>query len=212
MHLCSSQDKGWQKECREEAATRLQHFPSQSEERNIRDAKVACRRGGLLPNQHLQTSAEGVKQIRNYRPRKVLLKVDVGDTSLAEELNHFCTHFEIQSTTASLHPPARSSHIFTSKTVNLRKVLRPDGVRGSALWGERQTSDSWASTWTKYDLRPMFYCGLQEGTAEVVLPQKKKRSKFSSCMAAERKAPEGGHGCVKSLRWCTLGVKLLNSV
>lgn len=38
---------------------------------------------------------KGVQQIGNNRPRKVLLKVNVGDTSLEEELNHCCTHFEM---------------------------------------------------------------------------------------------------------------------
>lgn len=77
----------------------------------------------------------------NYRPSN--FSATDGDTSLAEELNHFFAHFEVEPTgIAKTHPPAHSTHILmleehevrrTLRAVNPRKAMGPDGVSGQML-------------------------------------------------------------------------------
>ncbi len=97
---------------------------------------------------------QGVQHMTNYRPSNH--SATDGDPSLAEELNHFFAHFEVEPTgTAKSHPPAHSSNILmveehdvrrTMRAVKPRKATGPDGVSGQVL---RDCAGQLAGVFTK---------------------------------------------------------------
>ncbi len=124
--------------------------------RGIREAKDAQRRRieDCFQSNNPRQVWQGVQHMTNYRPSNH--SATDGDTSLAEELNHFFVHFEVEPTgTAKTHPPADSSHILmveehdvrhTLRTVKPRKATGPDGVSGQVL---RDCASQLAGVFTK---------------------------------------------------------------
>ncbi len=81
--------------------------------RRIREAKAAQRRRieDCFQSNKPRQVWQGVHHMTNYRPSN--FSATDGDTSLAEELNHFA-RFDVEPTgTTKTHPPAHSSHILT---------------------------------------------------------------------------------------------------
>lgn len=123
---------------------------------------------------------QGVQHLSNYRP---------GITS-AEKLNHFFTRFQMKSPTATPHPPAHSSHIFTVKEHEMhiegRKPKEYKRWYQMSLhlwmrWSSRQHGHPPPALRWKLqipstqqrgtaDLGCTFYDSNQEGTAETGLP------------------------------------------
>ncbi|KAI7804208.1 putative RNA-directed DNA polymerase from mobile element jockey-like [Triplophysa rosa] len=124
--------------------------------RGIRDAKAAQRRRieDCFQSNNPRQVWKGVQHMTNYRPSNH--SAMDGDTSLAEELNHFFARFEVEPTgAAKTHPPAHSSHILmveehdvrrTMRAVNPRKATGPDGVSGQVL---RDCAGQLAGVFTK---------------------------------------------------------------
>ncbi len=124
--------------------------------RGIREAKAAQRRRieDCFQSNNPRQVWQGVQHMTNYRPSN--FSATDGDTSLAEELNHFFARFEVEPTeTAKTHPPAHSSHILTveehevrrtMRAVNPRKAMGPDGVSGQVL---RDCAGQLAGVFTK---------------------------------------------------------------
>ncbi len=111
--------------------------------RGIREAKAAQRRRieDCFQSNNPRQVWQGVQHMTDSRPSN--LSATDGDTSLAEELNHFFARFEVEPTgTAKIHPPAHSSQILmveehdvrrTMRAMNPRKATGPDGVSGQVL-------------------------------------------------------------------------------
>lgn len=82
-----------------------------NQKRGIREVKAAYRRRieDCFQNNNSRQVWQGVQHITNYRPSNTA--AEAGDATLGEELNCFFAHFEVESPTATPHPPAHSSPI-----------------------------------------------------------------------------------------------------
>ncbi|KAL6474772.1 hypothetical protein MHYP_G00158120 [Metynnis hypsauchen] len=72
---------------------------------------------------------QGVQHLTHYKPSNTTMAV--GDSTLAEELNHFFTRFEVESSEMAAAKPSSCSS--SSLTVQEHESLR----RETKIWGGR---------------------------------------------------------------------------
>ncbi|XP_034031074.1 uncharacterized protein LOC117514629 [Thalassophryne amazonica] len=149
--------------------------------KGIRRDKTAYRRRieDCFQSQDSRRVWQGVQHITNHRPSTLL--ADYSDASLAENLNSFFAHFEVQPPETVIIPsPAHNSHALTLEEQEVRRMLRgvnsrkaagPDSVSGRVL---RECAAQLASVFTNIFNQSMSQAAVPRLKSTIIVPLPKK--------------------------------------